>query len=315
MIVQPENMNFSKKTFSAIIYGPPGIGKTTLALSAPRPVLIDIDSFGISRVDAQYRFPTIVADTYEDIRNDLTKENMSQFDTIVIDTGGSLITYLKDWAMRVKGAVDKRGEFNSLKGFGFVKTEVSSFVEYITKILNKNVIFVFHSQEKADKDGSVVQRIVCEGSFQNTVWTPCDFGGFVQSINGKRIISFDPTQEFFAKGTQGVKGQFVIPDLDGTRKNDFMTRLFESARRKIAQDAAYYEEERKKYEEVMKQVHVVVDGISDPTSANDAVTYIQAMDHVLTSKTEASSLLMSKAREIGLKYTKNGFSPIQEDHA
>ena len=52
--VRPEAMDFSGQTFSAIIYGSPGVGKSTLALSAPDPVLIDFDR-GISRVRAQHR--------------------------------------------------------------------------------------------------------------------------------------------------------------------------------------------------------------------------------------------------------------------
>lgn len=311
MIVQPANMDFSKKKFSAIIYGPPGIGKTTLALSAPRPILIDMDSFGVSRVDAQYRTPTIMPNAYEEIRADLTKDNLSQFETIVIDTGGSLITYLKDWSMRTKGAVNKRGEFSPLLGYGFIKVEVASFVNHIMKILDKHVIFIFHSQEKADKDGNPTQRIVCEGSFQNTVWTPCDFGGFIQIINGKRVISFEQTSEFFAKRTQGIEKQYLIPELDGTRKNDFMTRLFEDASNRIAQDAAAFELDRALYEEVMEQVRVVINSVNDAYSANDAVACLKGMSHVLTSKTEASSLLMGKARSLGLKYAKDGFVPAQ----
>ena len=54
MIVKPENMNFSDKTFSMIIYGSPGVGKTTLALSAPDPILLDFDR-GVSRVRAEHR--------------------------------------------------------------------------------------------------------------------------------------------------------------------------------------------------------------------------------------------------------------------
>ena len=54
MILTPEKMDFSRQTFSAIIYGSPGIGKTTLACSAPKPLLIDFDR-GVSRVRADHR--------------------------------------------------------------------------------------------------------------------------------------------------------------------------------------------------------------------------------------------------------------------
>ena len=69
MILTPEKMDFSKQTFSAIIYGSPGIGKTTLACSAPKPLLIDFDR-GVSRVRADHRVTTVVADTYEEVWND-----------------------------------------------------------------------------------------------------------------------------------------------------------------------------------------------------------------------------------------------------
>ena len=64
--INPEEMDFSGQKFSAILYGSPGVGKTTLALSAPDPVLIDFDR-GVSRVRAQHRKPTIVCKTYEEV--------------------------------------------------------------------------------------------------------------------------------------------------------------------------------------------------------------------------------------------------------
>lgn len=105
-VVQPYEMNFSDKKFSMIISGSPGIGKTTLALSAPNPVLIDFDK-GISRVNAQHRKTTIVSDTYEEILKDLNSPEVAAAETIIIDTGGSLISYLQDWAMRSNPSTNK----------------------------------------------------------------------------------------------------------------------------------------------------------------------------------------------------------------
>lgn len=308
MIVMPEKMDFSEKRFYTILYGPPGIGKTTLALSAPKPLLVDLDN-GISRVAPQHRTPTVVCQTYEEMRRDITPGNLAGFETVVIDTGGNLVTYLKDWAMRVKGAVDKRGEFNSLKGFGLVKQEVSSFLEYITKVLQKNLVIVFHSQEEKDKDGSITQRITCEGSFRNTVWTPCDFGGYCQVIGGERVISFTPTQEYFAKGTQGIKGQYVVPVLGENTKNDFLANLFAASREEIQRDAQMFEARREEYNAVMSAVREILDKVVDAASANAACDTIKHLAHVLTSKKESSSLLMSKAGELGIKWTKEGFVP------
>jgi len=140
---------------------------TTLALSAPKPVLIDFDN-GVSRVAAAHRVPTIVCNTYEEVLADIDSPDMKEFETIVIDTGGSFVTYLKDWAFRTKkDCKTQKGTPNTLKQFGYAKTEFMAFTEKITKVMHKNVIYVFHSEEKADKDGNPVQRLMCEGAARN----------------------------------------------------------------------------------------------------------------------------------------------------
>ena len=55
MIRKPEEiMNNGDKKVRLLIAGYPGIGKSTLALSAPRPLHIDVD-FGIDRIEPRYR--------------------------------------------------------------------------------------------------------------------------------------------------------------------------------------------------------------------------------------------------------------------
>lgn len=301
MIVKPENMNFSDKTFSMIIYGSPGVGKTTLALSAPDPILLDFDN-GVSRVRAEHRKDTSICKSYKEVLTDLHSPEMAEYKTIIIDTGGSLVSFLKDWAMNEKGAKTKSGEFNSLKGFGFVKAEWASFTEYIKTVLHKNVIYIFHANEEKDKDGNPIQRLVCEGSVRNSVWTPCDFGGFLQMIGDQRVICFTPEQEYFAKGCHGIVGRIPVPALAPGAKNDFITRLFETAKANIAAEAEGYNAIKAKYDEIMQLVKNIVDGVTDEQSANEAVKTLPAMEHVLTSKKEASAMLNAKAQSIGLKF-------------
>ena len=310
--INPEEMDFSGQKFSAILYGSPGVGKTTLALSAPDPVLIDFDR-GVSRVRAQHRKPTIVCKTYEEVLADVQSPEMERFQTVVIDTGGSFITFLKDWAMRKKGAVQKNGEFNSLKGFGFVKNEFNSFTDYVKTVLNKNVIYVFHAQEQQDKDGNPTQRLMCEGSVRNTVWNPCDFGGYVQMVGNKRVVGFTPEQEYFAKGTHGITGRIELPELDSSTPNDFMTRLFEQAQRNIAAEKEVYAPQRQAYELAMDQINDILATVVDAKTATEAVEELQNVDHAMTSRKEASALLTAKAKELGLRYSKDagGYLPLE----
>ena len=304
MITLPEEMTFTDKNFSMILYGPPGIGKTTLALSAPDPILIDFDH-GISRVKAQHRKATMVCKTYEEVLSDVERPEIVSFKTFVIDTGGSFVTYLQDWAMRTNPAQNrqKNGAL-SLKGFGAVKQEFQRFTGYVRDVMRKNIIYVFHSDEQKDKDGNPIQRLLCEGAVRNIVWQPCDFGGYMQMIGTRRVISFTPETEFFAKGCYGIEGQREIPTLRQTDTNDFLTRLFEEARSNIEADNESFAPVREQYKQTMQSVRNALDAITDAQTATDAAYYVASLTHVLTSQKEARALLKEKTDSIGLKWNK-----------
>ena len=305
MIVTPENMSFDNKKFSMILYGSPGVGKTTLALSAPDPILIDFDR-GMSRVRTQHRKTSIFCDTYEDVLTDLESPAMKDFQTIVVDTGGSFITYLQDWAMRADPKVNKqKNGAISLKGFGAVKQEFSRFTGYVRDTLHKNLIYVFHSMEQTDKDGNVQVRLMCEGAAKNIVWTPCDFGGYVQMIGNQRVVCFTPEQEYFAKGCHGIKGQMVVPELGPNDENNFITKLFDKAKANIAAEAEAYAPIKAQYEAVMETVRKMLESVTDAESANKVSTDIQALAHASTSLKESSKMLKDKAASIGLVYSKS----------
>lgn len=309
MIAKPEAMTFDNKKFSVLLYGSPGVGKTTLALSAPDPIIIDFDR-GMSRVKAQHRKTAIFCDTYEEVLTDLASPEIKDFQTIIVDTGGSFVSFLQDWAMRSNPAQNKqKNGAISLKGFGAVKSEFVRFTNYVKDVLNKNIVYVFHSQEQADKDGNTQQRLMCEGAAKNIVWTPCDFGGFIQMIGDKRVISFAPEQEYFAKGCHGINGKYNIPQLGMNDANDFLTKIFETAKANIAAEDEAFAPIREQYKDVMEQVTVIINGVTDAESANAAVATIPGMNHALTSKREASAMLKAKADSLGLKYTKDGYVP------
>lgn len=311
MIVTPENMSFDSKKFSMILYGSPGVGKTTLALSAPDPILIDFDR-GMSRVRTQHRKTSIFCDTYEDVLTDLESPAMKDFQTIVVDTGGSFITYLQDWAMRADPKVNKqKNGAISLKGFGAVKQEFSRFTGYVRDTLNKNLIYVFHSMEQTDKDGNVQVRLMCEGAAKNIVWTPCDFGGYVQMIGNQRVVCFSPEQEYFAKGCHGIKGQMVVPELGPNDENNFVTKLFGKAKANIAAEAEAYAPIKAQYDAVMETVRKMLESVTDAESANKVSADIQALAHASTSLRESSKMLKDKAASLGLSYSKSAMGFIK----
>jgi hypothetical protein len=321
MIQHGYELDFSKQTFGVILYGAPGIGKTTLALSdgngGADTLLIDLEH-GIGRTNPVHRMNASVlsAATYEEVLADLNTPEAFAAKTIVIDTAGSLVDYLKDWAMRTKSdARQKNGAFNGLKGFGYVKSELESFVNKIKVVMNKNVVFIFHCDEKADKDGNPIQRLRCEGSFRNTVWTGIDFGAYIQMIGNKRYACFTPEDEFFAKGCHGIEGHVQIPQLKDDVANDFLKKLFDSARKNMVEENAGVAEHIAKYQKIIDGVKEMVEGVKDADTANACLKAIGDMDHALTSKKECGKILTDKAKTLGLIYSKAAGAYVAGDPA
>lgn len=308
MLQHGYEMDFTTQNFGVIIYGAPGIGKTTVALSDGKSggdtLLIDLER-GVGRTQPVHRMNATVltADNYEEVLADIQSPEAAAVKNIVIDTCGALVDYIKDWVMRTRpDARTKAGTFNGLKGFGYVKSEIESFTGRIKNAMHKNIIYIFHCDEKADKDGNPIQRLRCEGSFRNTVWTGIDFGCYVQMIGNQRVACFTPEQEFFAKGCHGIDGHIPIPELKPGTDNLFVKRLFEVARANMQAEQDALAPMMEEYNAVMNKVREIINGITDAESAGKAAQEIPNMQHVLTSKSEASAMLRDKTLSLGLKW-------------
>ena len=128
MIKQPNQLDFSDKRFTLVLAGQPGLGKTTLALSAPEPLLFDLDK-GIARVRAEHRKQASEDDSYEEMLSDMESESYKAAQSIILDTGGSLIQLMQPWAklQEPKAARDGRAMF------GVIKSEFDRLTEKIRK--------------------------------------------------------------------------------------------------------------------------------------------------------------------------------------
>ena len=73
MLQKKDSLNFRNRKVRMIIAGFPGIGKTTLAESAPSPLLIDLDD-GLDRVEPEFRKDRILVSSYEELISDLKKQ-------------------------------------------------------------------------------------------------------------------------------------------------------------------------------------------------------------------------------------------------
>lgn len=299
MIVKPENMDFTNKNIIMIISGLPGVGKTTLALSAPDVVLIDADE-GMARVKPEHRRDSSMVKTYEELLEDV-RSCEGRYKTVVIDTCGALIDLMKDWAMRTEPSASKKSGGFSQQGYGFIKTE---FLRLSADLRKKfNVIFLFHASK--DKQGDeVFYDIVCEGSAKTLVYQPADLAAYLHMVNGERYLGFTPTMNYNAKSAYGIKGLVKVPELRDGEPNQFLTTLFATVKANIAAEAADLKPQKEAYGRAIQAGMEAISALEEPDQVQEIAGRIKALTHALTSEKELNAALRSRIKELGISYNK-----------
>lgn len=305
MIKRASELDFSGKRFTMIIAGSPGLGKTTLALSAPDPLLFDFDN-GISRVKAEHRALTSTVESYEDMLADMDTDEYREAESIIIDTGGSLVQAMQPWAKKQEPKAAKDGRAM----YGVIKREFDRLCAQIRRD-GKNLIVIFHTTEQ-QKGDTITQRLSCEGGTKDIVWTPADFGGCMFMLGGKRVIGFTPTEEYFAKGCFGVQGLREIPQLKPGEPNDYLTRLFAEARANIQAEAEQYGVQRKAYDAAMAEGREIIAAIVDAATATAALDKLREISHGLTSRAELNALMTARCSELHIRYDKGAKAYVAE---
>ena len=299
-IMKPAEMNFSDKNIIMIISGLPGTGKTTLALSAPDVLLIDTDE-GMARVNPAHRKDASICKTYEEVLADI-KSAEGQYKTLVIDTCGALIEYMKDWAMRTDPKASKKDGGFSLQGYGAIKSE---FVRLSAELRKKfNVVFLFHENMTKNGDDGVFYELVVEGSTRTLVYQPADLAAHLFIQNGRRYLGFTPTEQYSAKSAYGIKGIIEVPELQEGDPNDFLTKLFAKVRENLAKEAQELSPKQNIYEEAIREAREICDAVFQPEEVELALKAIGSIQHELTSQKEAKAMLKKRLEELGIVYDK-----------
>lgn len=288
-------------TIKALIYGQPGMGKSTLALSAPSPVLLDFDG-GAQRVNGAFQVPTLQVHSWEEVEEAL-KEDLSEFRTIVIDTAGKMLDFMALYIIKQDAKNQKRDGSLSLQGYGVRKTMFINFLKKCS-MMGKHLIFVAHERE--DKDGDIrFVRPEIGGSSAGDLIKELDLVGYMQAMGNKRTISWTPVEKYYAKNTCNLPPIMEVADIIDAKgniigQNSFMTNIINSynAYLKCQQDV------RGKYELLLTDFNERIGAVENADGANDFVAFVTSVNHIWDSKVKASYMLKEKCDSLGLKYNK-----------
>lgn len=313
MFKKPNELNFSNKKFVTLITGRPGVGKTTLSLSAPKPVLFDLEQ-GIVRVEACYRGVSSQIEEdippyekYNSLLKDIRSPEMAQFETVIIDSLGKLIEdYLTPYVIHENPVNGQRdGKTLSIKGYGAIKSALKELQKEL-KSLNKNLIYIAHVTEDK-KDDITTTRLLVPGKTKDDIWDDIDIGGYIELVGNKRRIFFAPTERFDAKKTQGVDNFYDIPILKSTKEggkfsdNNFLARLFNTMRENLTIEQETSKVELEKYNKAMTLTEEIekASNVEDLRAISEK---IKNAEHSLTSKEELTSKFKAKMNELNIVY-------------
>lgn len=299
MIRKPTDIPESKKYFM-VIAGPPGIGKTTLGLSAPSPLLINLDG-KYTKVSPEHRIaPHITPQNYQEVITDLKTEDLSEFKTLVFDTGGELVRYMTPYVIRKNARNGQRdGMTLSLPGYGAIMKEYEALIMLCLNELKKHIVIIFHTVERAE-DEQTVHRIDIAGGSGRFVWKKSDIGGFMNVVNGKRTIEFASTASHYGKSAYGIQGLIEIPHTKTSTTNTLITDLFTKADHVKAAE----KELEGKYNDLMENVRQLISDIKTAEDANGLIEQFKDFEWIYAGKNEAAALLQIKCADLGLKYSR-----------
>lgn len=283
-------------TVKMMIYGQAGMRKTTTAISSPKPLLLDFDN-GVKRVNMSHLdgVDIVQITNWNDVSS-LLAEDLSAYQTIVVDTIGKMMDFIISYKCGTRQP--------QIRDWGGINQEFSGFVRNISS-LNKNIIFVAHRDTRKEGDDTVFIPALREKSY-NSIVTELDLLGYMEAKNEngrvKCTITFDPTNRNDGKNTCNLPSVMEVPtilDANGnpTAKNDFITsKVIKPYLSMLASKDA----ERKKYDKVIEEIKEQIDLITDAKSANDFALRINKFEHVGSSLNMARQLFANKVKSLGL---------------
>ena len=302
IIKRPSELSV-KDTLSVLIYGQPGIGKTTFGVSAPTAVLFDYDG-GVQRINGAHQVPTLQPTSWEDTSLALQEiqNEMPEIKTIVIDTVGKMLDYMSAYIIKNDPKMAMRDGSLSLKGYGVRKTMFVNFIKQLA-IMGKNVVFIAHEREAVQGEVTV-KRPEIGGSSANDLIKELDLVGYMYAIGKERVITFDPNECYYAKNTcnlpAAIKLPVVVDESGKGASNKALANIV--AQYKTAQEKR--QETTAEYEALLGVIKETVNLADDAQSLNEAMDKVFGFEQIYDSLLRAQRLVNNKAKELGLTYNK-----------
>lgn len=299
LIKKPAELS-AKDTIAALIYGQPGMGKTTLACSAPSPVLFDFDG-GVTRIREEHLVPTVQVDSWATATAALDQlaTMQGEFKTIIVDTLSKMIDCI---VVDICGTAQPK-----IQQWGLVNGKFKNFLRSIAA-LHMNVVFV--AQRTTEKDGEVTRYVpdVRQSNYKDIV---CDMDviGYMEmmTVRGQNVrrITFDPSPRNEGKNTAEFASYYDLPVLAPGQRSTFLAdRMGEYLARQAARMAAR-RESSKKGEAMLNDFNSRMAAVDDAMTLNELCEWVKEQPSVGDAKLRMREAVRTKAASLGVKMNKD----------
>lgn len=271
-----------------VVYGPPGLGKTSVAFTADDPLLIDFDN-GAHR--AANRRDSVRVEKWSDIAF-IAAEDLQPFKTVIVDTAGRALDALTQDIIRTNPKHGGKGGALSLQGYGELKARFTAFL----KLLNgfgKDVVLIAHMDEQRNGD-EVIERLDVQGGSKGEIYKAADAMGRIVIQNGQRRLLFSPTDAAFGKNP-GQLDPIDVPHHTAPEFAGFLGRVIQTTKDRLN---ALSEEQKAAMDE-QEWFRTTLPTITDAAALTALTTRAKA------GGATASHMLMARAADLGLTWDAN----------
>jgi len=265
-----------------VVYGPPGLGKSSLAFTAEAPLMLDFDN-GAHR--AAHRKDVVRVSDWSDVAS-ITAEDLASYKTIIMDTAGRALDALTVDIIR-SNPKHGWGGLLSLQGYGELKARFLAFLKLLNRF-GKDVVLIAHMDEQRSGD-DIVERLDVQGGSKNEIYKAADAMGRLSMVNGKLLLRFSPSDAAFGKNP-GQLDPLTVPHCDSPEFSGFLASVIQRTKDRLN---ALSEEQQAAMEE-QNWFRETLPVVSDAESINELIPRAKAAGPACVA------LLHGRAKEIGL---------------
>lgn len=265
-----------------VIYGPPGLGKSSLAFTAEDPLLLDFDQ-GAHR--AAGRKDSVAVRSWDDVAS-ITADDLAPFKTVIVDTAGRALDVLSADIIR-GNPKHGRGGALTLQGYGELKARFIAFL----KLLNgfgKDVVLIAHMDEQRNGD-EVIERLDVQGGSKGEIYKAADAMGRIAMRQGQRVLNFSPSDAAFGKNP-GQLDPLTIPHHERPEFAGFLAEVIAQTKAKLNA----LTEEQREAQERMEKLRVSLADVEDAEGINGLLETAAAVGKA------GKALLHDRALKLGL---------------